>query len=116
MMPQLFIELYLDEDVDVLVAELLRGRGFDVLTTRQADCLGESDEEQLAFAVRHERKLVTHNRADFEELAQKYIVTEREHYGIILATRRQPYEIVRRLLTILNHVTADEIKNQLRYI
>lgn len=25
---QLFIDLYLDEDVDVLVAELLRARGF----------------------------------------------------------------------------------------
>lgn len=115
-MPRLFIELYLDEDVDVLVAELLWGRGFDVLTTRKADCLGESDEDQLALAVSHGRALVTHNRADFEELAQKYIMTEREHYGIILATRRQPYEIVRRLPKILNHLTADEMRNQLRYI
>jgi len=37
-------------------------------------------------------------------------------YGIIIAVRRPPYEIVRRLSLILNQVTADEIQNQLRYI
>ncbi len=29
-MNQLFIELYLDEDVDVLIADLVRARGFKV--------------------------------------------------------------------------------------
>ena len=33
-MSGLFIELYLDEDVDVLVADLVRARGFDVVTRR----------------------------------------------------------------------------------
>jgi hypothetical protein len=32
----LFIELYLDEDVDVLVADLIRARGFTIVTTRDA--------------------------------------------------------------------------------
>jgi hypothetical protein len=31
---KLFAELYLDEDVSVLVAALLRARGFDVITAR----------------------------------------------------------------------------------
>ena len=35
-MNRLFIELYLDEDVDVLVADLLRARGFVATTTRDA--------------------------------------------------------------------------------
>ena len=34
-MTTLFIELYLDEDVNVLVAALLRARGFTALTTRE---------------------------------------------------------------------------------
>jgi len=38
------------------------------------------------------------------------------NYGIIIATRNPPYEIVRRLLLILNQVTADEMQDQLRYI
>jgi hypothetical protein len=48
---RLFIELYLDEDVDVLIADLLRARGFSVLTTRDAGRLHATDEEQLAFAA-----------------------------------------------------------------
>jgi hypothetical protein len=33
-MSNLFIRLYLDEDVNVLVADLLKARGFDALTVR----------------------------------------------------------------------------------
>jgi DNA-binding response OmpR family regulator len=33
----LFICLYLDEDVNVLIAELLQARGFDVITARNAE-------------------------------------------------------------------------------
>ena len=35
-MKHIFIEVYLDEDVDVLVADLLRARGFVAITTREA--------------------------------------------------------------------------------
>jgi predicted nuclease of predicted toxin-antitoxin system len=108
--------LYLDEDVSILVAQLVRSHGFDALTTLEAGQLGNSDEQQLAYAVSGTRVLVTHNRSDFEALAQRYFDAERMHYGIILAVRRSPYEIVRRLLTIMNNLTADEVKNQLFYI
>jgi hypothetical protein len=112
----IFIELYLDEDVDVLIAELLRGRGFSVTATRDAGQLGCTDAEQLAYAAREQKTLVTHNRAHFEALAREYLDEGRSHSGAILAGRNPPYEIVRRLLLILNHVTADEIKDQVRYI
>lgn len=51
-MSSLFIRLYLDEDVNVLVADLLKARGFDALTARDAGQLQASDEDQLAYAVR----------------------------------------------------------------
>ncbi len=35
-MSSLFIRLYLDEDVNVLIADLLKAKGFDVLTVRDA--------------------------------------------------------------------------------
>ncbi|MEH1910803.1 MAG: hypothetical protein V7L05_07800 [Nostoc sp.] len=60
--------------------------------------------------------LLTHNHVDFEILAQAYFVASQEHSGIILAFRRPPQEILQRLLIILNQVTVDEMKNQLRYI
>ena len=115
-MTDLFIDLYLDEDVSVLVAELVRARGFSALTARDARQLHVSDADQLAYAVRQHKTLLTHNRADFEALAQAYLVAGQSHSGIIMAVRHPPYEIARRLLLILNQVTADEMHNQLRYI
>lgn len=115
-MSSVFIRLYLDEDVNVLVADLLNARGFDALTVRDAGQLQASDEEQLAYAVNQQRTLVTHNRTDFEEFIQAYFNNERKHYGVILAVRRPPQEIAQRLLAILNQVTADEMENQVRYI
>ena len=112
----LFIELYLDEDVSVVVADLLRARGFVAITTRDAAQLGKSDEEQLAYASGQYKAFLTHNRADFEYLARAYRESGRTHWGIVLAVRRPPQEIVRHLLVILDHVTADELKDQVRYI
>jgi hypothetical protein len=37
-------------------------------------------------------------------------------FAIILAVRRSPHELVNRLLQLLNEVTADELKNQVRYL
>ena len=62
-MIRLFIELYTDEDVDVLIADLLRARGFNVLTTRDAGRLHATDEEQLAFAAAEHRTLLTSTAA-----------------------------------------------------
>jgi hypothetical protein len=36
----LFMALYLDEDVDVLIADLIRARGFIVITTQEAGQAG----------------------------------------------------------------------------
>lgn len=115
-MNHLFVELYLDEDVSALVADLIDARGFDVITTREAGNLGNGDAAQLTYAVQKNRTLLTHNRADFEALAQAYFAAGHAHSGIIIAVRHPPHEIVRRLLLILNHVTADEMRDQIRYI
>ena len=112
----LFIELYLDEDVDVLIADLLKAYGFSALTTRDADQCQNSDADQLTYAVMQQKALLTHNRVHFEALATSYFEENKTHWGIIIAVRRSSYEIVQRLLSILNQVTADDMKNQLRYI
>jgi predicted nuclease of predicted toxin-antitoxin system len=112
----LFIELYLDEDVSVLVADLVQARGFTAITTREAGQLHASDAAQLIHAVSQRKTFLTHNRADFENLAQAYFANNQPHYGIIIAVRHPPYEIVRRLLLLLNRMTADEMHGQLYYI
>ncbi|SRR5258708_20478928 len=115
-MPSTFIRLYLDEDVSVLVGEMIRARGFNVLTTRDAGNLAASDKEQLGFSTLEGRVLLTHNRVDFEQLAVQYFEDQAEHSGIILAVRRLPNDIVFRLLSILNTVDAEEMVRQIRYI
>jgi predicted nuclease of predicted toxin-antitoxin system len=115
-MTDIFIHVYLDEDVDVLVASLLRSRGFEATTAHQAGQLGKTDAEQLEYAVSQRAAILTHNRTDFEDLAREYFEQEKLHYGIIIAVRNSYQEIVQRLLTILNSTTADEMENQLLYI
>ena len=115
-MSRLFIRLYLDEDVDVLVATLLRARGFDAVTTLEAGNLRRHDDEQLAFAAAQGIALLTHNRVDFENLAREWLAAGKHHAGILIAVRRAPHDIARRLLAILNNVTADEMDDQVRYI
>jgi len=99
-----------------LVANLIKAYGFSAVIARDTERLGENDAEQLSYAVSHQKALLTHNRADFEAIARNYSESGKEHYGIILAVRHPAHEIVRRLLKILNQVTADEMKNQIRYI
>ncbi|MHB2020273.1 MAG: DUF5615 family PIN-like protein [Candidatus Xenobia bacterium] len=115
-MSELFIRSYLDEDLNVLIATLIRVRGFQAVTTRDAGNLHLDDDEQLAYAVQHQMAMVTHNRVDFEELAKTYAKEGREHFGIVLAIRRSPYEVADRLANLLNRVSAEEAMNQLFFI
>jgi hypothetical protein len=50
-MSGIFIHVYLDEDVDVLVASLLRSCSFEATTAQEAGQLGKTDTEQLEYAV-----------------------------------------------------------------
>jgi hypothetical protein len=88
---------------------------FSVLTTVEAGNLSRDDDEQLACAISQERAFLTHNREDFEARAIRFFESGQKHYGIS-AVRHPPQELVRRLLLILNRVTADEMQNQVRYI
>ncbi len=112
----LFIRLFLDEDVNALAAKLIRSHGFEVVSALDQGRLGMSDAEQLQYAVANGLCLFTHNRSDFVALAEHYFATERLHFGIIIASQNRPHDIVRRLLLILNKVTADEMQNQVFYI
>jgi predicted nuclease of predicted toxin-antitoxin system len=115
-MSQLFARIYLDEDVSVLLASLLRSRGFEVMTTQESGNAAASDERQLEYAASDGLALLTHNRTDFEQLADQYFRNGRRHAGIIIAVRRMPHDILRRVLTLLNENSADEIANNVWYV
>lgn len=115
-MSQIFIDLYLDEDVNVLIADLVRARGFRVTTTQTVGQTGATDASQLDFATSQGKAILTHNRVHFEALAQRYFEEKKTHSGIIIAVRRPPKDLSRRILILLDSMTADEIANQIRYI
>lgn len=115
-MSEIFIKVYLDEDVNVLVAKFARRQHFSVLTVTEAARKGKSDAEQLEYATQNGYAILTHNRRDFEELAQDYFANEKIHGGIIIAVRRPSHQIAKLLLNILNDFTADEMTNQIIYI
>lgn len=86
------------------------------VTTEDVGRKGASDADQLEYANEQGFVILTHDRTDFEELAAEYFATGKKHCGIIILADNSPQEIARRILSILNDFTADEMKNQIIYI
>lgn len=95
------IRLYLDEDVDPLLARVLRDRGEDCLSTQEAGNRGLSDAEQLAYAAKQGRAILTFNTRDFVLLAQGYVASGRPHKGIIVSDHLPFRDLLRRVLAML---------------
>lgn len=112
----LFIRLYLDEDVHRGVAAALRLRGFDAVSAHDQRHWGLSDTDQLAYAAANERALFTFNTVDFLHLHYAWLETGQSHWGIIVSEQLPVGEVVRRLLQLLNHVTADEMRGQFYWL
>jgi len=108
----LFLRLYLDRHVMTRLAIDLRGRGYDVLTTEEADKNTALDEEQLAFATAERRCIVTFDIPDFAPLHEQWLAAGRPHAGIIVSQQlgsRQYGLLLQRTLRLLNHFTAEEM-------
>jgi hypothetical protein len=115
----LFVRLYFDRHVMRRLAVDLSGRGFDVLTTEQAGKDRASDEEQLAYATAERRAILTFNIGDFASLHQQWQATGRHHAGIIASLQHgiRQYAMLRdRMLRLLNHLTADEMADNLVHL
>ena len=92
------LSVYLDEDVDPLLADFLRAAGVDTLSTREAerDHQRISDENQLAYAASLGRAIFTHNVKDYRRLAVSWAVEGRQHAGVILSRQRPLGELLSR--------------------
>ena len=87
--------LYCDEDVSVVLAAMLRARGFLVTTARDSGRLGRSDEEQLTFAAeadsvaaRYEIELRPAGKRDLVALPRDVLRRVDAH---LLALSEDPY-------------------------
>ncbi|MBL8134428.1 MAG: DUF5615 family PIN-like protein [Anaerolineae bacterium] len=78
------VRFYLDENVQIAVAEQLRRRGIEVLTVRDLNMLGDTDLSHLTRAARMGYVLCTHD-ADYIELA----ASGTEHAGIVFGQQHK---------------------------
>lgn len=110
------IKLYLDEDVPEAVALALRLRGFDVLTTREADNKGLTDRQQLDFASSVGRMLLSHNIADFASLHLECVQKGVDHHGIIVSRQVTIGMLVKGLSRLLSQPSSVVFRNRVLWV
>jgi predicted nuclease of predicted toxin-antitoxin system len=101
------MKFYLDEDIPVAIADALRRKKVDVLTTAEADNTHSSDRAQLAYAAKTGRCLVTRNVAHFVSLAEQAIQHQRPHAGILLISSQYRGNEIRRITDGIVRVAKD---------
>jgi Domain of unknown function (DUF5615) len=106
---------YLDECMDIKLAEALHRRGFTAVTTSAARMLGATDEDQLLYAGAQGMVLVTHNRRHFRRLHRLFQEEQRLHGGIILLSRTTPLSrLTMRTTMMLDWIASlDDFHNRL---
>lgn len=107
------IRLYFDESVQVVVAEQLRNRGIDVVTARDLDTLGDSDENHLKRALEMKRVFCTFDY-DFLRLNSQGT----PHAGIVIAQHSHTTigDWVRGLELICGVMTPEEMIGHVEYL
>jgi len=109
-------KIYLNENPSWKIAKALREYGYDVVSSHEIGMNAEEDDVQFDFAASEKRAVVTNNFADFVKLCDEYLSSGKEHYGVIFTTKYTSGEIVRRLRNLLKNMTAEQIKNQIRWL
>src|SRR5437879_11838216 len=69
---ELFVRLYLDHHIKIQLAADLRTRGYDVITSQEAGMETAPDEDQLDFATKQGRTILTFNIRDFAPLHEQW--------------------------------------------
>lgn len=107
------LRLYLDEDVDPLLARVLRDRGHDCVSTLEAANRGLSDEDQLSYATNQGRAIVTFNIKDFVQLAKR---RGGSHAGIIVSDHLPFRDLLRRISAMLADLGDRDISGRLIWL
>jgi hypothetical protein len=82
------VRLYADEQFPRPVVEYLRKLGHDVLTVQEAGNASDSDPDVFAFAITHNRAVLTQNRRDFVRLHR----SQPDHPGMVICSDDQNFD------------------------
>ena len=107
------IKYHLDESVANAVANGLEHRGIDVTTSSTAELIGASDLDQLDYAMKEERVLVTHDD-DFLRIH----ATGAEHAGIAYAHQKRLTigQTVLALVALHRNQNADSVAGHVEFL
>lgn len=108
--------LLLDEHIWAYLAKILREQGFDVIHVNEVNLIATPDDRILQYAVGEHRAVVTFNIKDFIPLAIQYYEDGKEHYGVVVSSHLSRGELQKRVIRLLESVTAEELMNAVRYL
>jgi len=109
-------KVYLDEDVHPLIADALRLRGWEALTTIEAGRQGSTDEQQVEYATENGFVILSYNVTDFPAMHYRILADGKTHAGIIVATQENPGRNAKTLLKLLDIFDAEDFADQLIYL
>ena len=110
------IRIYINESVDVAIAEGLKRRGLDAFSAKDTGNLGLTDEEQLVYAGREKAAIFTHD-TDFLRIAARWIEEGRTHY-VIIYCHQLSYPIgqcLRKLRMLTSVLTSEDMVNHVEF-
>ena len=108
--------LFLDEDVRVLLAEVLRSRGYHATHVLEVKRTGKSDAEQLAYAAKNGMAVLTHNIRDYVVLHKAYQAAGKNHSGIIVSEQLPLNYLLKRTLKCLSTNSKKSLNNSLIWL
>lgn len=107
------LRFHLDENINPALASGLRQHSIDVTTTQATGLLHAADADQLAFATRHQRVLVTHDR-DF--LYPDLQATPHAGIAFCAPNKYAIGALTRALLTPWGSHTVKEMRNHVVFL
>jgi uncharacterized protein with PIN domain len=110
------IKLYIDEDLTDRLAVVLRGRGYDIVSDHEVNMRGKTDKEQLEFAAKNNRVILTRNIKHFVSLQREYYKKGLIHKGIIVTDYHPLKELIKRITKFLNEKSMSDMKNCLDWL
>jgi len=110
------IKLLLDEDVHSTLSSIIQKRGFDVEHVQEANGKGRSDLDQLLYACKKKRCLMSFNVRDFVLLHNRFVQEGMTHWGIIVSKQLPIGETLRRILAVLQGTSRQSMKNRILFL
>jgi len=110
------MKFYLDEDLSPKIADILRKGKVDAVSAHEAGRLEVSDREQLEFAAKEGRCMVTRNRDDFIKLTVQFFNSHQVHHGVLVVPYTIPGDQFSRVARLLKRFASDHPEGLESYV